>query len=290
MTIMLLLAAGANAGAADDSRGLGFSQGAEEAVFNSPLPKSVQEDLGDIRPVEETGVLSYFHGQASVEGEYTSNAPLYHSRDRADFLIAPTLRGGFTAPLNRNFTVDLEAQLDDFTYASHQNLGFWGVSGGANLEYRYKPAWPRIFVGAEPYYYLSYSDGNRLTSAIGPVAGVDQSFSLNRGKTLLFAGYHFGQYFASPGIDTRQSQTVTISLTQQLRRDLYAQVYWQWEYSDYTVFGRDETLDLEGVSLIRQINPRTFVSLFVNYADNASNNSLAKYTAVNAGFSLVWQY
>jgi hypothetical protein len=141
-----------------------------------------------------------------------------------------------------------------------------------------------------PYYYLSYDTGNRLTSAIGPVAGVDQTFSLSRGKTLLYVGYEFGQYYASPGIDTRQSHTVTASLTQQLKRDYYAQLYWQLQYSDYTVFGRDETRDIIGVSVIHQFTPHTFASLFVNYVDNASNNSLAKYTSINSGFSLVLQY
>jgi hypothetical protein len=283
---VLMLGSGVRAFADNTSA----TQGADGGTFYSPLPKKVQEDIGDIRPAADAGVLSYFHGQASVNAQYTSNAALYHSKDDADFLIAPVLQGGFTAPLNKNFTLDLEARLEDFTYSSNQSLGFYGASGNANIEYRYKPSWPRIYVGVEPYYYFSYDTGDRLTSAIGPVAGVDQALSINRGKTLLFMGYHFGQYFASPGIDTRQSHTVSLSLTQQLRRDYYAQLYWQLQYSDYTVYGRDETRDVVGVSVIHQFTPQTFASLFVNYVDNASNNALAKYTTVNAGFSLVWQF
>lgn len=256
----------------------------------TPLPEKVQEDIGDIRPADNAPLSSYFHGEASVTTQYTSNAPLYHSRDEADFLIAPMLRGQFAAPLNKFFTLDLEARLEDFTYASHQDLGFWGFSGNANLEYRYKPSGPRFYVGVEPYYYFSYASGNRLTSAIAPVVGVDQNLSINRGKTLVYLGYHFGDYFSSPGIDTRQSHTVTASLTQQLRPDLYAQFYWELQYSRYTTFGRDELRDVVGVSLIHQFNPRTYLSLFVNYVDNASNNSLAKYTTANTGISLVWQY
>jgi hypothetical protein len=30
--------------------------------------------------------------------------------------------------------------------------------------------------------------------------------------------------------------------------------------------------------------------VFANYVDNASNNSIAKYTNVNAGVSMVYQY
>jgi hypothetical protein len=250
----------------------------------------VQEDLGDIRPEAAAGPLSFLHVQATLNGQYTSNAALYHSKDDADFLIAPALQAGFAAPLSKHFSVDLEARLEDFTYSSNQKLGFWGFSGDADLEYRYKPAWPRIYAGTDPYYYFSYANGNRLTTAIGPVAGLDQTFSINRGKTLLYAGCEFGQYYASPGIDTRRSHTVTVSLTQQLQRDYYAQLYWQLQCSDYTTFGREETRDVIGLSVIHQFNPHTFASVFVNYVDNASSNSLAKYTTVNTGVSLEWQY
>jgi hypothetical protein len=186
--------------------------------------------------------------------------------------------------------VNADIRLEDFTYASHQSLGFYGLSSDADLEYRYKPVWPRVYVGTEPYYYLTYATGNKLTSAIGPVAGVDQTLSINRGKTLFFMGYHFGQYYSAPAVDTRQSHAITLALTQQIKPDLYAQLYYQWQYSRYTIFGRDEDRNVVGVSFIHQFNPVTFLSLFVNYVDNASNNSLAKYTTVNVGASLVYQY
>jgi hypothetical protein len=145
-------------------------------------------------------------------------------------------------------------------------------------------------VGVEPYYYFAYSTGRRLTSALAPVAGVDHSISINRGKTLLYLGYHFGDYFSTPNIDTRQSHTVDVSVTQQLRRDLYAQVYWELQYSRYTSADRDELRNIVGANLIHQINGGMYLSLFVNYVDNASNNSLAKYETVNAGVSFVSQY
>jgi hypothetical protein len=288
---LVVFAAGARSFAGDGPATAGTSsQGADGGTFYSPLPEKVQEDIGDIRPAENAPFSSYFHAQATVNAQYTSNAPLYHSRDEADFLIAPTFEASFSAPIDKHFRIDLAARIEDFTYASHQDLGFWGFSGNAEIEYRYKPSWPRIYAGTEPYYYLTYATGDRLTSAVGPVAGVDQTLSINRGKTLLLMGYSFGDYFSSPGIDTRQSNTVTAALTQQLRRDLYAQVYWQLQYSRYTTYGRDELRDVIGVSLIHQFTPQTFISFFANYVDNASNNSLAKYETVNAGVSLVWQY
>jgi len=293
---LALLAAGGQVRAADtitqasNAANQGSNGGTDEGTFNAPLSEKEQEDLGDIRPTAAASFLSYFHGQATVNTQYTSNAPLYHSKDEADFLIAPTLEGGFTAPLNKYFKINADVRLEDYTYASHQDLGFYGVSSDADIEYRYKPVWPRIYVGTEPYYYLTYSFGNRLTSAIGPVAGVDQTISINRGKTLLYLGYHFGQYFSAPAIDTRQSHAVTLAFTQQIKPDLYAQLYYQWQYSRYTVFGRDEDRNVAGLSLIHQLNPVTFLSLFVNYVDNASNNSLAKYTTLNTGLSLVYQF
>ncbi len=262
------------------------ASGGNGANSSSLLPKGEQADLGDIEPESEAGILSYFHGEFDLNAQYISNAPLYHSHDKGDFLIAPALEQDFTAPLTRNFTLDLGARAEDFTYASHQTLGFWGFSGNADLEYTYKPAWPCIYAGMAPYYYFTYANGTRLTSAIGPVAGINQSLSINRGKTLFFWGYEFGDYFSAPGVDTRQSQTVTLSVTQQLRRDFYGQLYYQYQFSDYNVFGRDESRDVVGLSVIHQFNPHVFASLFVNYVDNASNNSLAKYTTAELGSEL----
>ncbi len=287
LALALLLALRTQAGAGVERAS---SQGADGETLYSPLPQSVQEDLGDIRPAASASVLSYFHGQATVSGQYLSNGPLFHSRDRADFLILPSLQGGFTAPLGQHFKVDVEARVEDYTYVSHSPLGFWGVSGNADIEYRYKPSWPGIYAGIAPYYYLSYSDGNRLTAALGPVAGIEQSITINRGKTLLMMGYNFGQYYASPGIDTRQSHTLTLALTQQIRPSLYAEVYWEGEYSIYTEDNRDEMLDIVGLTLIHQFNPHLFLSVFVNYADNASNNGLAKYETINTGAGLTLQY
>jgi hypothetical protein len=295
VAVMMLLAAGARTLAADgatSAQAINTSQ--TQDVYNSnlfvPLPEKVQEDLGDIRPVDNAPFSSYFSGQTTLHTGYTSNAPLYHSRDEADFLISPAMEETFSAPVSKNFRVSVTARIEDYTYASHQNLGFWGLSGDGYLEYRSKPAAPRFYVGVEPYYYFSYANGNRLTSALAPVAGVDHTMSINRGKTLVYMGYHFGDYFSTPGIDTRQSHTVDISLTQQLRRDLYLQLYWEGQYSRYTTAGRDEMRDIIGFNLIHQFTPKTYVSLFFNYIDNASNNSLAKYESTNAGVSLTWQY
>jgi len=288
---LLLLAAGPAFAGSDAAATAAGSQGpVNGGTFYAPLPPKVQEDIGDIRPAADAGIMSYVTVQAQVNGQYTSNASLYHSRDDADFLIAPALRANLTLPLNKNFDVNFEARLEDFTYSSNQKLGFWGFSGNGYLEYRYKPTWPRIYMGVEPYYYFTYLNGDRLTAAVAPVAGIDDSISLDRGKTLLYLGYHFGEYFSSPDIDTRQSHTVTASVTQQLQRNLYAQLYYQIQYSDYSVYGRDETRDVVGVSFIHQFTPQTYGSLFVNYVDNASNNSLAKYETVNVGFSLLWQF
>jgi len=293
--LTMLLAAGAHCFAADGATSAqainqSETQGSITGAFFSPLPIKVQEDLGDIRPADHAPLASYFSGDVTVNTQYTSNAPLYHSRDEADMLISPAMEETFAAPVSKNLRVDITARVEDYSYVSHQNLGFWGFSGNGYLEYRYNPAAPRFYVGVEPYYYFTYSQGNRLTSALAPVAGVDHTISINRGKTLAYMGYHFGDYFSSPGIDTRQSHTIDVSVTQQLRRDLYAQLYWELQYSRYTTDNRDEMRNIIGANLIHQLNPQQYVSLFVNYVDNASDNSLAKYEVVNAGVSFVWQY
>ena len=259
-------------------------------TFSTPLPASVQEDIGDIRPASKAPLASYFHGQAQVTGEYIANAHLFHGPHSPDFLINPNLRGGFTAPIGQRLFLDLDAEFDDVTYAGHDDLGFYGISGNADLQYRFKPTWPKLYAGVEPYYYNSYDTGHRLSSAFGPAAGIEQTVSINRGKTLFLFGYHFGDYYSSPSIDTRQSHTATVAVTQQLRRALYAQLYYQWEYSIYSQSDRDDSRNLVGLNMIYQFDPHLFASLFVNFVDNDSSSSLAKYENVNAGVTLTWQY
>jgi len=171
-TALLLCAAVARSTGADaPSATASATQAAvNDNNFFSPLPEKTQEDLGDIRPEASAPFSSYFQGEAEINTQYVSNAPLYHSHDDADFLTAPMLEEGFAAPLNKYFRLDIETRVEDYTYASHQTLGFWGFSADGSIEFRYKPSWPRFYVGTDPYYYFTYSraTGSRAPSGRWP--------------------------------------------------------------------------------------------------------------------------
>lgn len=256
----------------------------------SRLPDSVKEDIGDIHPIAEATFFSHFHGNVQLRGIYTSNARLRGNRGSPDYLTIPTLEEGFTAPLGKGFDLDSIFRAETTIYSRYNERSFWGFGGATNLGYRYRPTWPHAYLGSEQYYYESYENGDKLASAVSMQAGLDQSFTLNRGKTLLFAGYNFGHYFAFPDLDTRNSHRLTFSLTQQLRPALYAQFFYQWQYSAYTQEDRDDSRNVIGLNFIYQFTPHLFGSLNSAFVDNNSSLSPASYQNVTTGAGLSWQF
>lgn len=251
----------------------------------------VKEDIGDIHPASEASPGSYFHGGAQVRGVYTSNAKLRGNHGSSDFLTMPTLEGGFTAPMGRGFDLDVLARAESTIYSRFDERGFWGFSGQANIDYRFKPSWPRVYVGTEAYRYNSFDNNDNLASAVSLQTGVDQGVSLNRGKTLLFAGYNFSHYFAFPEVDTRNTHRLTVSLTQQIRPALYGQVFYQWQYSSYEQQGdRGDSRHAVGLNLIYQFRPNVFGSVNTAFVDNNSTRAPASYQNVTAGVGVTWQF
>lgn len=252
-------------------------------------PESVVEDIGDIRPIEEAGIRSYFHGNASVRGNYTSNARLQGDHGSSDFLTMPTLEGGLIIPMGGGFTLNTVARAESVIYSSHDERGIWGFSGEAAVEYRHQPAWPRIYAGMEPYYYNSFDTGDRVAAGAGFVGGIDQGWPVNRGRSLITAGYRFGTYLTSPE-DDRNVHRLTASYTHQFRPELYGQIFYQWQYSAYTSYDRDDSRHIVGLNFIYQITANVFGSLNSAYVDNNSTRQLADYSTVNAGLGVTWQF
>lgn len=256
----------------------------------SGLSDSVKEDIGDIHPAAEAGILSYFHGNAQVRDTYTSNARLRGNHGSGDYLTIPTLEEGFTAPLGRGFDIDSIVRAESTIYSRFDERSFWGFSGQTNLGYRFRPTWPQAYIGTEQYYYQSFENGEKLASAVSAQAGLVQSVTLNRGKTLLFAGYNYAHYFAFPDLDTRNAHHLTLSLTHQLRPALYAQLFYQWQYSAYTQEDRDDSRNVAGLNFIYQFTPHLFGSLNSAFVDNNSSFSAASYQNVTTSAGLSWQF
>ena len=254
------------------------------------LSASAKEDIGDMRPASEAGVLSYFHTTAQLRGNYSSNPQLYHNNSAGDFLTMPSLETRFSAPMGGGFRLNGLARAESIIYSRYDERGVWGFSGQADIEYRYRPQWPRIFAGVEPYYYNAFENSRHLAAAVGPVTGIDKGWAINRGRTLLIAAYKFGSYFADPTLDDRNTHSLTLSCTHQIRPGLFAQVFYQWQFSDYRQEDRHDSRNIAGANMVYQFTPHLFGTLSASYVNNDSDRSLADYQNVNAGAGLTWQF
>ena len=252
----------------------------------------VKEDLGDVQPAEQTPLLSRFRASAQAQGEWISNAALLGNGGEGDFLFLPTLDVGFNQPLPHGFSFDLDAKFETVVYSQDSDRGFYGVSGSATFDWRPRPNLPRIFVSAEPYRYNSFDTDSNVAGAFVISTGVDQGFFINRGKTLLYGGYKYSQYHASPSLDDRGAHRLTAGVTHQFKPSLYGQLYYSFQYSDYREQPsiRHDRRNVVGLNFVYQLSEHLFTSLTSSYVDNGSSRQLARYQNYIVGAAVTWQF
>ncbi|MGB8170887.1 MAG: outer membrane beta-barrel protein [Chthoniobacteraceae bacterium] len=261
------------------------------------------EDLGEISPSGDAGsesdgksmsppeaIKGKFRVNVSARGEYTSNAKLSGDHSSSDFIGLPTVEGGYNVALGKHFTFDLAAKVESGLYADNQDRGFAGYSANATLDYRPKTGLPRIYVSAEPYRYDSFDTGDRITQAVGVSTGTDWGISFNAGRSVAFVGYNYGHYFADPSIDNRNSHRVVVGLAHQLRQNLTGQLFYAWQYNDYTDIERHDSRNLVGVNFVCAITKNLFGSFTTSFVDNDSSFDRASYQSVTASLGLTLQF
>jgi len=259
------------------------------------------EDLGDISsdggsesdgksaPPPET-MKGKFRFNVGARGEYTSNAKLSGDHSSGDFIGLPTVEGGYNVALGKYFTFDLATKVESGIYAENNNHSFIGYSANATLDYRPKVGLPRIYVTAEPYRYDSFDTGDRITQAIGASAGTDWGYSFNAGRSVAFVGYNYGHYFADPTIDNRNSHKIVVGVAHQLRQNLTGQLFYAWQYNDFTDIDRHDSRNMVGVNFICSFTKNLFGNFTTSFVDNDSDYLHASYQSVTASLGLTLQF
>lgn len=279
LLVCALSAAGLHAGSTD---GQSFSA--------STLSDATKEDIGDIRPESSAGMLSHLRVNASIRTDYTSNAKLAGDNSSSDFLALPSLEIGYKQPLGHGLSLDLAARQDTVAYAENSDMGFWGFDGTATLEYQYKPFWPQIYVQAEPYKYWNFDSGGSVAAAIGLTGGITHDVVFNKGRSIVFGGYGFSYYFASPTVDTRMTNRITIGITHQFRPAIFGQLFYSYQYTVYENRDRDDSRNIVGLNFTYQFSRNFFATLSTSFVDNISTFDTATYQSLNAGLGFTYQY
>jgi len=258
-----------------------------------PLAPEQKEDLGDLKPApgEQPGIKT--RASFSTKVEYTTNSLMVGNHGSGDMLWMPTLELGANIPISQKLDFDVLGRAESIGYTRNNDHGFIGFSGAATLGYRYQPKWPRLYVGAEPYFYNSFSmfDNKRSTiDAVGAEAGIDQSVAVNNGFTLLFGGYQYSQWFTSPTIDSRDQHRIILGVSQQFRPSLFGQLFYSFQYSHYHNADRNDLRHIVGGSLIYLFNDHLSANLSAGFADNDSTVNFGSYQEANIGLGLLWQF
>lgn len=280
--------------AAEDPRNYSYQSSAR------PQSPEEVEDLGEIAASPEgekaaasgkevappADVRSKFRFNVNARSEYTSNARLSGNHSSSDFLFLPTIEAGYNTPLGKYFTFDLAGRVESALYADHNDRGFLGYGANATLDFRPRPRAPRLYISAEPYRYDGFDEGDLITQAIGLTAGTDWGIPFNNGRSLAFLGASYSHYFADPGIDSRDSFRVVAGLAHQFRSDLTGQIYYSWQYNDFTDYSRHDSRNFAGANLVYQFTERVFGSLNATFVDSDSSVDTASYQSVTGSLGV----
>lgn len=257
--------------------------------------KQSAEEIEDIGEIEESkgafdSIRNKLRFQVDLRAAYTTNALLQGSHSSSDVIFLPTVEAGFHTPLGKYFSFDLSARVDSANYIEYDNRSFMSYGAMATLDFRPKKGMPRLYATIEPYRLDSYDTGDLLTQAIGFTGGVDWGLAFNGGRSLAFVGYSFTNYLSDPDIDSRNVNRAIVGIAHQIRSNLTAQLYYVYQYSDYTDFDRHDSKNTVAGNLVYQFNPHWFGSITAAFVDNDASQRNASYQSFSTTLGLTFQF
>lgn len=252
--------------------------------------KQSAQEVEDIGVIDEQGgsttLREKLRFNVDMRTAYTTNALLQGNHGSGDVLFLPTLDVGYHTALNQHFNFDLDTKVESAIYSRFQDHGFVGYSAQATLDYHIKPGLPRFYTTIEPYRYESFDTGQLQTEAIGFTGGTDWGIAFNGGRTLGFVGYSFSDYLSDPNIDTRLVHRAVAGFAHQVRSNLTAQLYYVYQYSNFTSFDRSDSKHTVSGNLIYQFNEHWYGTLSTSFINNGSTQDHASYQSFSTSLGL----
>lgn len=287
-SFLLLLLGLAGSLCAQDGKNYSYHTSARSSGQSS----EEKEDIGEIEEVKGgfDSIRNKLRFSADLRAAYTTNALLEGNHGSSDAVLLPTLQAGFHTPLGKYFSFDLSTQIDSANYLDNTDRSFAGYSAMATLDYRPKKGLPRIYATVEPYRFDSYDTGDLLSQAIGFTGGLDWGVAFNAGRTLGFVGYSFTSYIADPSIDSRNVQRAIIGVAHQIRSNLTSQLYYMYQYGDFTDFDRRDSKNTVAGNIIYQFNEHWFGSITAAFVDNDSTQDNAGYQSFSTTLGVTVQF
>jgi len=250
----------------------------------------VIEDLGDIRPLADRSFFRRLRFTSSLYGEFVSNALSIGDHSSGDFVLMPSVSAAFDESLGHGLSIAGTARTEAFLYSNFDEQSFWGFSGAAMARYQPTKEWPRIFAGIEAYSYASVRTGSQISDALAVTAGIEKEWAFNRDQTVLFIAYSFSNFFSSPPVDNRLLHRATLGITQQIVPSLYGQLFYSYQFSDYTNLDRQDSRNFVGANLVYQFKDHWFARVSTYLVDSHSSRSAFSYQTFGVGLGAGYNF
>ena len=249
------------------------------------------EDGGD--PAELVRAERALRSRVNLNNEfvYQSNAALDGRGGEGDFVWFPGVVGSATYKVSDAISLEGRAALQAGLYADLTELDFWGASAEL-LGRRVLGASWSAYAGAKAYDYQSLEDGDALSRAFAPTAGVSYGRYYARSRTYAFADLGARHYYTDPSADERDELAASLGVSKQIAEQLYAQGFYGYRFANYEEGGREDRRHYVSASLIYLFNDTLRASVGVSFIDNDSNIAGADYQSVNTGLgsSVSWEF
>ena len=253
--------------------------------------EALLEDGGD--PSELSRAERALRSRVVVTNDlvYQSNAALDGRGGEGDFVWFPGVGGTATYKLSEKVSLEGRAALQAGLYADLTELDFWGVSGEALARRAIGGDWS-VYGGLEAYDYQSLDDGDDLSRALAPKAGLGYLRYYAASRTYGFADIGVRHPYTDPASDERDEFTVSLGVTRQLADRLYAQGFYEYRFANYEDGGREDHRHYIGASLVYLFSDTLRANVGVSFVDNDSNRAGADYQTVNTGLgsSVSWEF
>jgi hypothetical protein len=252
----------------------------------------LREDGGD---VVKKAKWADFQVGLLQDFEYETNANFNGNSGEGSFSYSPTVFAAGNAKLNEQFRLSGIASWTSTWYEGLDNSDFWGVTGGAYLNYRPMNNWPEFFTGVELNRYESWDDGSEISKSVSPVVGLRNNVRLGS-KTGLFYNLRYSHRWTDPGQFDRDQFTINLGLNHRLAKGLFIQPGYSFGYYDYVrdfnEFGvgtrqvdREDLRHEFSLSLVYRYNTYLSFRLSGTFVDNDSTLPVANYQNFSTGLN-----
>jgi hypothetical protein len=254
--------------------------------------EALLEDGGDPDQLTRAERAARLRLALDNELTYQSNAELDGRGGQGDLVWFPSIAATADYKVSDTLSLEARAALQTGVYADLTELDFWGATGELLGRRALGAGGWSLYGGVEAYDYQSLDDGDSLSRAIAPKAGLGYLRYYAESRTYGFADLGVKHRYTDPASDERDEFTASLGVTRQLADRVYAQGFYEYRFANYEDGGREDQRHYLSASVTYLFTDAVRAGLSLSFLDNDSNTAGADYQTVNTGLSssVSWEF